>query len=68
MTECVLIYFLSFAQIEEKSEPAEKKKLVVPLKLLFLLDYYYCHCSFAGVGLFPPCFCCERNSEHLRET
>ena len=58
MSECVLIYFLSFAQLEKKNEQAEKKDCYhgSAEAFFFLLDDYYCYYFVVGTKLFLPMF------------
>ena len=46
MSECVLIYFLSFAQLEKKNEQAEKKDCYHGSAEAFFFYWMIRHCGF----------------------
>ena len=70
VSECVLIYFLSFAQLEKKNEQAEKKTVtMVLLKLFFfftglLLLLLFC-CRYKTFS--PYVFHYKRNLKPIKE-
>lgn len=69
MSECVLIYFLSFAQLEKKMNKQKKDCYHSSAEaFLFYRIIILVIVPLSVQNFFSPCFCCKRNFRHLRES